>query len=163
MLPQGSAVCCYPICYPSIQFLFFMSKYKMTDRWVSAFRPEVGRIDVGDLLCPGLYLRASPTGAKSWSAVVRVGERVQRVTIGRYPVVTLSAARTETLRLLREVADGADLRAESAAAKRALAAKVISDELTFGDMVDAYVTHIKRNARSWALIASNLRRPEMQP
>lgn len=140
-----------------------MSKYKMTDRWVSAFRPASGRVDVGDLLCPGLYLRASATGAKAWSAVVRVGEKVRRITIGRYPIVTLSAARSETLRLLREVAEGADIRAKTAAAERAVTLKVIAEELTFGDMVDSYVTHLKRNAKSWAFIASNLKRPEMQP
>jgi hypothetical protein len=82
-----------------------MPKYKGTDRWVNSFRPDAGgRAEVGDLLCPGLYLRASSAGAKSWSAAIRTGERVQRITLGRYPVMTLAAARDETLRLMREVA-----------------------------------------------------------
>lgn len=137
-----------------------MAKHKMTDRWVSSFRPDhARRAEIGDLLCPGLYLRTSAAGAKSWSAVIRTGERVQRITLGRYPVMTLAAARDETLRLLREVAKGATIgRADAHGHPSPLPA-----QLALGALIDAYVEHIGKNARSWALIAASLRRPEMQP
>ena len=134
----------------------------MTDRWVSAFRPTGNRAEVGDLLTPGLYLRASASGVKSWSAVLRIGDRVQRVAIGRYPVVPLAAAREEALRLMRLAASGADLRAEAAAARRARAV-VEEDAVTFDQVVEAYIEHVTRTARSWKNIAAMLRRPELMP
>lgn len=111
---------------------------------------------MGDQLCPGLYLRVSPTGIKSWSAVIRTGNRVQRKTLGRYPVLTLASARAETLALLRAVADGSLAAAEAAAASAV-------PVMTLGEVIETYVAHLSNNARSWRMIAACLRRPEMVP
>jgi integrase len=139
-----------------------MAKHKMTDRWVSALKPLGSRVEIGDSLAPGLILRASASGVKAWSAVIRVGDRVQRVSIGRYPAVPLAGAREETLRLQRLAAQGGDLRAEAAAAKRAAVRAAAEDVVTFGQVMDAYIEHVTRTARSWKNIASMLRRPELQ-
>lgn len=149
MLRQGSAVAHYPDFYPR-NFLT-MSKHKMTDRWVQSFASAPGRrAEVGDLLCPGLYLRCSARGGKSWSLLVRVQGKVRRVTLGRYPVLTLAAAREEALRLMREAAAGVGIGAPEQVPGQ-----------TLGEVLEAYITHIAKNARSWKLIASNLRRLEM--
>ena len=84
---------------------------------------------------------------------------MQRVTLGRYPVVTLSAARREALRLLREVSEGGDPAAQTEEARAAAAERA----LTLAGVIDAYVDYIRKSARSWELIAANLRRVEMQP
>lgn len=128
-----------------------MSKHKMTDRWVQSFASAPGRrAEVGDLLCPGLYLRCSARGGKSWSLLVRVQGKIRRVTLGRYPVLTLAGAREDALRLMREAAAGVGIGAPEPEPGQ-----------TLGDVLDAYVAHIAKNARSWKLIAANLRRPEM--
>lgn len=146
---QGSAVARYPELYPRNYLI--MSKHKMTDRWVQSFASAPGRrAEVGDLLCPGLYLRCSARGAKSWSLLVRVQGKVRRVTLGRYPVLGLAAAREDALRLMREAAAGVGIGAPDPVPGR-----------TLGEVLEAYVEHIAKNARSWKLIASNLRRPEM--
>ncbi len=141
-----------------------MEKVKLTNRWVqSASLPAAGRREVADLLCPGLYLRVTVTGAKTWSLVMRVQTRVQRVTLGRYPVMGLADARRQALEVMREVANGVDPR-EQAAAERAAAEAAAKDRAaTFGGVMDAYIAHISKNARSHKLIAANLRRPEMMP
>lgn len=48
-----------------------------------------------------------------------------------------------------------------AAAGVGIAAPEEAPGQTLGEVLEAYVTHIAKNARSWKLIASNLRRPEM--
>jgi integrase len=139
-----------------------MPKIKLTDRYVqSATAPDAGRSEIGDLLCPGLYLRTTATGAKSWAIVARLGGRVQRVTLGRYPVITLAQARQETLRIMREWAErgSSSLHANDSGPAVPPGAPCP----TFSELIDAYVAHISRSARSWKLIASNLRRAELQP
>lgn len=133
-----------------------MSKHKMSDRWVSHFRvPSGGRVEIGDTLYPGLRLRVSGTGVKTWSAVIRVGDHVQRITIGRYPVVALADARAETLRLLRLAQQGQPLMPAGATASDAKA-------LTLDKLIAAYCKHKSVGTRSWAMVERSLRRPEMQ-
>lgn len=120
---------------------------------------------MGDVLCPGLYLRASTKGIKSWSVVFRTGERVQRVTLGRYPILTLAVARQRALQLLRELAAGGpivDVAMDGAPLADLPAGLAEEPAATLGDLIESYVAHISVRARSWKLIASSLRRPEMR-
>nr|WP_165611363.1 Arm DNA-binding domain-containing protein [Sphingomonas jatrophae] len=141
-----------------------MAKHKLIDRWIQAARPaSAGRREIGDALCPGLYLRITVTGVKTWSVVIRVRDQVQRHTLGRYPVVTLASAREQALKLLRHASEGGDLPADAEAA-RAEAERAAEDtSASFGALVDAYETHIKANARSWQMIDNSLRRAEVMP
>lgn len=138
-----------------------LAKVKLTDTYIrSVSAPSAGRTEIGDVLCPGLHLRVTVTGSKSWSLVVRAGPRVRRITLGRYPVLTLATARKEALRVMRDLADAPQVDGVTGDASQ------IEPEApcpTFGELIDAYVAHISRSARSWRLIASNLRRAELQP
>ena len=164
MLLQGSAVACYPSSYPVDVLRVFMAKHKLTDRWIQAASPALaGRLEIGDLLCPGLYLRITVGGAKTWSVVMRVRDQVQRVTLGRYPVVTLASARKQAMQLLREVSEGGDPRADAEAARLAAEQAAADTSKSFGALVDAYEMHIKANARSWQMIVNSLRRVEVLP
>lgn len=62
--------------------------------------PERGQTTLWDKTLPGFGLRVSQGGTKSWT--VMAGADRQLVTIGRYPVVTLAAARVEAKRILAE-------------------------------------------------------------
>lgn len=81
--------------------------------------PASGRLEVRDSLAPGLVLRVTANGAKSWSVVYKVpGEggvsasgrplkgKQHRVTLGSWPSLSLSAARAAATDRLRAVALG---------------------------------------------------------
>ena len=81
-----------------------MAKVKLTDRYISSRKcPEGQRLEISDSVCPGLYLRISGTGAKSFCLIVRHGSLIRR-TLGRYPALGLSDARKLALEALREMA-----------------------------------------------------------
>jgi len=57
-------------------------------------RKHAGRdAEIPDHGCPGLRLRIRKSGAASWAFVYRRDGRAQRMTLGRYPSVSLDAAR----------------------------------------------------------------------
>ena len=87
--------------------------------------PALGRLEVFDALCPGLVLRVTPRGVKSFSVVYKVpGEGgvgptgrlltgpQHRVTLGRYPALDFPAAREEAREILKAVSELRDPRDE---------------------------------------------------
>jgi hypothetical protein len=55
--------------------------------------PAKGQKDHFDPNYPGLVLRASHGGRKTWAFVYRIGKRQRRMTLGMYPVMGLAEAR----------------------------------------------------------------------
>lgn len=134
-----------------------MSKYRFTDRWLRspALVPTEGRAEFVDGLCPGLHLRVTIQGTRTFSAMFRVNGKLIRQTIGRYPRVTLSNARTSALDIMRTAQDGADARERRSRAPCTV---------TYGELVEAYTEkHLKVNARSWRNIRSGLLGERMTP
>ena len=87
--------------------------------------PAKGRLVVRDVVVPGLRIRVTPRGAKSWSVVYKiVGDRTsdktgrprtgsqKRITLGRYPAMPLSEARERAREVLDAVSHGRDPRPE---------------------------------------------------
>lgn len=71
-------------------------KQTLTDQAIKRLRPPAkGRADHWDALVPGLSLRVTAGGAKSWTVVGRLHGRVVRVTLGGYPALPLVQARGE--------------------------------------------------------------------
>ena len=71
--------------------------------------PEEGRTDYYDTGCPKLTCRVSTTGNKSF-VVLKKNEvgKVQRITLGRFPDITVSQARKLTIDTLSDIASGID-------------------------------------------------------
>jgi integrase len=89
---------------------------KITDLFVeNAKAPTKGRVQYFDASFPGLCLRISHTGAKSWSLFYRQGGRLRRFTLGAYPAIKPAKARKEAQAALDQVRQGADPIAEKAA------------------------------------------------
>lgn len=55
--------------------------------------PTTGRREVYDAEVPGLVLRLSSSGVKSWSFTYRIAGKPRRLTLGGYPGVSLKLAR----------------------------------------------------------------------
>ncbi|MBA1157963.1 integrase arm-type DNA-binding domain-containing protein [Microvirga mediterraneensis] len=84
-------------------------KKALTDILVRSIpAPASGRVEISDLRCTGLELRVSAKDARSWSFRFRDPQtgRVSRATLGSYPDVTLSQARTAADDMRRTVAAG---------------------------------------------------------
>lgn len=86
---------------------------KLTEMAVSKLGPEQGRrLEVFDALTPGLALRVTEAGKKSWSVMYRVAGRgeggtrgpLRRMTLGPYPLLDLRNAR-ERARSAFDLAD----------------------------------------------------------
>jgi integrase len=66
------------------------------------------RVEVWDERLPGFGIRVSPAGTKSFLLLYRLGGRKRRITLGRYPILSLADARRLALSALKEVAHGID-------------------------------------------------------
>jgi integrase len=93
-----------------------LKKRRLTDLSIKAIRPPAsGRVQVPDIT-PGLWLRVSNRGARSWSYVYRTpgDPAVKRYTIGKWPAITCAAARAAAKKLAAEVVAGKDPAREKA-------------------------------------------------
>jgi hypothetical protein len=84
--------------------------------------PKGKRIEVRDTIAPGLALRITDSGAKSWVLIYFFCGRKRRLTIGPYgakPNITLSEARDMALKAVAKVLRGEDPGATKAAARAA--------------------------------------------
>lgn len=81
----------------------------ITDTLIKALKPPAaGRIEIKDDRCAGLEFRLTKAGAASWSLRFRdpLTGKPSRSTIGRYPDISLAAARERGNALRRDVAAG---------------------------------------------------------
>jgi integrase len=93
--PQNGASCTYrALTEPSMGT-------KLTLRTVDAAKPLAKPYELRDGDIKGLLLRVQPSGVKSF--VVEWG-RGKRTTLGRFPVMTLAAARTQAMTALADAA-----------------------------------------------------------
>jgi integrase len=107
--------------------------------------PSAGRKETYDAKVPGLFLRITKTGNKSWGLDFRFNGKRERLMLGSYTVVGLDDARTAAMDALRAVRDGRNPAAEKRAAKES---KLSPD--TFRAVATLFVDrHAKRNNRSW--------------
>lgn len=127
-----------------------MAKKRFTDKWLKHLPPpRTGRLEFVDAICPGLQLRLSYKGTKTFSVVYRIHGRLLRTGIGRYPLWSLADARRKAQEILRGADEGIDPRIE---------AKEDREAITYAEMVEAYTDlHLKPNVRSWRNISSHLR------
>jgi integrase len=68
--------------------------------------PEKGRAYVHDAKVNGLVLQITPTGTKSFQVYRKIGGKPVRVTLGRYPDMTIEQARKAALAALSKLAGG---------------------------------------------------------
>ena len=126
-------------------------KKPLTDALIRAVPPPLsGRTEISDPSCRGLCLRVTPTGAKTFAFRYRMrgDKRVERITIGTYPDVSLRDARDRTNKLRTQIAAGKN----PATPKREAAAR------SFAALAERYLTeHARRHKRSAAKDERNLR------
>lgn len=70
--------------------------------------PSSGRTELWDSQTRGLGLRVTPSGTKTWVMMYRVDGKQRRLTLGRYPDLSLADARAEATKHLTTIAKGSD-------------------------------------------------------
>src|SRR6476660_1325739 len=70
--------------------------------------PAVGRVEYFDAGFPGLALRVTDKGHKSWSLFYRFNGRLRRFTIGAYPAIKPAQARREAITALERLRQDVD-------------------------------------------------------
>jgi integrase len=128
----------------------------LTDGFIRAARaPATARVEISDLRCAGLALRITAKGVKSWAFRFRdpTTGRDVRTTIGRYPDISLSAARTQADIMRQEVAAGDN------PAERKKEGRATAGSKSFGALAERYLTeHARRKKRSHKADERNLRK-----
>ena len=122
--------------------------------------PKVGRIEIADALFPGLTLRITETGKKTWTLLYRVdGARdgklkgkLRRMTLGPYPLNNLDAARDKAREALKKAERGVDPVDDRHAKLSGLS------NSTFEAVCERFIAlYAKPNVETWPNIARLLR------
>lgn len=119
-----------------------MPKIRFTARTVDRLQPTVGRrVEYFDAAVPGLALRVSERGAKTWTVLYRHRARLRRMTLGSAGVLGLATARERARDLLRDASNGED---------PATAKQLGRKAETIGDLAELYIEMwAKPRKRSW--------------
>ena len=122
-----------------------------SDSWLRKLPKPEKRLEYRDQATKGLLLRVSPSGVKSFSYYYRIGKRTARVTIGKYPDITLKTARQTADEHRRLLANGNDPRISKLSQRQSL-------ELIVDRMVSLFIEEYAqiRNS-SWKQAEANLR------
>ncbi len=118
-----------------------MQSVTLTDLSIKGLLPRGNeRYEVFDSKVPGFAVRVFPSGIKSFVLLYRQQGRLRRMTLGRYPVISLSEARRLAQRALNSVAHGSDPQQSKTEARNGIA---------FGETVDTFIaTHCARFNRA---------------
>lgn len=111
----------------------------LTDRSIAALKPEAGkRRHVFDSIIPGLAVRVTERGVKSFVLITRVHGKQKWVTLGRVGVLSLADARTEAGKGIVKAKAGEDPRPRVPVAK------------DFDSIVENFIErYAKKKQRSW--------------
>src|ERR1041384_5803835 len=121
-----------------------MSRQNLSARNIgSVMPPASGQTDFWDTTLPGFGCRVTARGTRTWVLLFRspADRRIRRAKLGRYPAMSLGAAREKARSYLHEIQQGTD----------PLDAKQEDlDALTFKDLAQRYLDeYAKTSKRSW--------------
>ena len=123
-----------------------MPQLKLTDAAVARIKPpEKGQAEFFDALLPSFGLRVSYSGTKAWFVMTRVDRKLIRMTLGRYPMLSLADARAKAREVIQCAASGVDPRRVEQDLRRKM-----DDEArtTFGMVAEQFMTkHVRSNLR----------------
>ena len=116
-----------------------MPRKKITAAAVERLRaPASGQVDYFDMAFPALALRVTANGVRSWVYFGRVHGKLKRATLGRWPVMSLKAARLKAGEVADTMRAGIDLAAAKRAARLAIpdSFAAVADEWLKRDQAD---------------------------
>lgn len=103
--------------------------------------PATGRTTYHDDKTPGLILRVTANGVKSFTWYRKINGEPVRLLLGTFPAISVEEARTLAKEKAHEQANGRDPRADR---------RTRQQELTMGDLIAHWLEYAKAHKRSWA-------------
>jgi integrase len=119
-----------------------MAMQVLTVRGIEALKPRTTRYEVFDALTPSLAIRVTPSGHKSWALYYRHHGRQRRLTLGRYPDLTLADARSQAIHERGRILKGADPATEKQAGHA-------ENDHTVQALYELYRNRKEKVLRSW--------------
>jgi integrase len=126
---------------------------RFTDKGIAALKPKAERYEKWDDGRSGFGVRVSPEGRKSFVFMYRFGGKARRMTIGRYPALSLASARVLFAKAKELLDAGKDPGALALADKRQE-----REAETVKELVDEYLDRSAKSKRSYAEIKRVLHR-----
>lgn len=102
--------------------------------------PESGRVQYRDSKCPGLVLRVTANGAKTFAVYKKVRGRPLRYRLGSFPEMTVERARRQAVDVVAEIGKGQNPANVRHALRKAP---------TLQDAYDVWIEHAKLHKRTW--------------
>lgn len=117
-------------------------KQKLTTKFIETRKPDpMKRLDFRDEVVPGLVLRVSTSGTKTFSFHKRINGKMRRLTIGRFGTLSLTQARDRAQQILFEIETG---RFEDQTGIE------VENRPTLGELIPEYIEkHAKVHNRDW--------------
>ncbi len=118
---------------------------RFTDKLIKSLKPKPQRYDVREKSGQGFGIRIFPSSQKSWIFLYHFEGKKKRMTLGAYPIVSLTEARKKHFDSLRLLSEGKDPNV----IKRATQLASINAE-TIPGLVEEYLEKwAKKRKRSW--------------
>ncbi len=84
-----------------------MPRHKLTDAFLRSVKtPADGQTEYWDTLTPGFGVRVSYGGRKAFVVLTRINGKLHRFTIGSYPKLSLSEARDQAEKIIKDATKG---------------------------------------------------------
>jgi len=113
----------------------------MTAKGVDALKPDpMRRLELPDAALSGLYLVVQPSGAKSWALRYRFAGKPAKLTLGRWPMIGIAAARAAASDAIDKIERGQNPAEE----KRATKAARLEAQLSERDKVKTLIEQFDR-------------------
>jgi Arm DNA-binding domain len=120
-----------------------MATVTLTARYLDQLRSHGKRYEVFDAIVPGLAIRVSASGRKTFTLYYRHRRRMRRVGLGRYPDVLLERARKIATQHRGRIIDGADPAGEKET-------EHAQDDNTVQALYELYRGRKEKVLRSWS-------------
>ncbi|KVC94872.1 preprotein translocase [Burkholderia ubonensis] len=129
-----------------------MAKVNFTAERVASFEASPGKTQTiyWDAKAPGLGLRVTPAGARSYIFESRLFGKTVRITIGDSRAWALGKARTEAARLKTVIDDGEDPREQAAEQRAAHEARKSEARRQDATLDDAWAVYIEARRPKWS-------------
>lgn len=120
-----------------------MATTTLTARYLDQLKSHGKRYEVFDTHVPGLAIRVSASGRKTFTLYYRHRGRMRRIGLGRYPDVSLEKARKLAIQQRGRILDGADPAGEKQA-------EHAHDDHTVQALYELYRSRKEKVLRSWS-------------
>jgi Arm DNA-binding domain len=120
-----------------------MATVTLTARYLDQLKSHGKRYEVFDAIVPGLAIRISAAGRKTFTLYYRHRGRMRRVGLGRYPDVLLEKARKISTQHRGRIFDGADPASEKQT-------EHAQDDNTVQALYELYRSRKEKVLRSWS-------------